>query len=275
MDRTVRRLFIRSIRFIKAEEGVVMTEFTIIDPLFVFMITGTIQFMGIAHADAMIQYANYMAARAGIVHYESSMNNWNPEYQGTAGLTQVMEEAAEHAMGPFYQPIVGYEQGMDPNRPILMAPAGAMDIRAFPGTINLGNNARYNPIWLTSELEVDLGLPYPWVGRVMQAMHVGADPIESEEEAAARGMDPFANRSEPGEMQTMYYGDMPFIVVRSDAYLDTRNDITENRTPAYPFNQTGGFYARLNGSTNTLGNQAEPHPIALPVQSRGRPYYGQ
>ena len=59
MDQTLRRfmrmIFVRTLRFPEQEEGAVMVEFVIVAPLFMFLVMASLQWAGIAHADAMLQ----------------------------------------------------------------------------------------------------------------------------------------------------------------------------------------------------------------------------
>lgn len=276
LQRFARRITLRTVRFPQAEEGVVMTEFIIVAPLFVFLITGTIQFMGISHADALLQYANFMAARTGIVHYEPIMQGWDPTAGGNKkqALVNKMDKAAEHAFGPIFRSIAGYEELGEGDRPISNAPVGIFDVRVSPGTIQLPTSQyEYLPVWLTTETEVDMGLPWPWVGRVFQAIHVNA-PAPTSQEQISRGLDPFSTLSEPPQMASMYYGEVPYIIVKSDAYLDLRTSDTQARQFLFPFNITGGQYKRIDHNTlseqNVTLGSSSPQPLALPIQARLR-----
>lgn len=285
IERFARTMVMRTLRLPKAEEGAVMTEFIIIAPLFVFLVTGTIQFMGIAHADALLHYSQFMAARAGAVHYERiAMDGYSKDFDvelgsGAVGdLKEVMEDAAARAFGPLHRPIAGHTDlslGVA-NRPILNSPVGVMDVRVNPGYVQLSSNQFPNlPYWVTAETEIDLGLPFPWVGRVIQAMHVVATPVADEQAAIGKGFDPFANESEPAAMNQMMYGDMPYIVMYGDAFVDMRASDSDPRSLMFPFRETAGQYRRsTNGgsfSDRTLQTDANvPHPSVYPLQMRRR-----
>jgi Flp pilus assembly pilin Flp len=59
-------------RFIKDEDGQSMVEFVIVMPLFLFLVLAIIQFMLIANAAYFVNYANFMAMRTAVAHYEMS-----------------------------------------------------------------------------------------------------------------------------------------------------------------------------------------------------------
>lgn len=302
-----RRMLVRLFRFHKEEEGAVMVEFAIVAPLFIFMITGTIQLMGIAHADAVLQYANYMALRAGVVHYENINKRWDPDRNSSSSaatrlnkdLTKEMEAAAWHAMGPFSNSIAGFESlsslpnitgspmsipGLD--RPISNAPAAAFNVQVTAGTLDVTNQSKFMPIWLTSQTRVDLGLPMPWVGRVIAVMSRinSTTPNPTEQQMTQHGNDPFSNVSEPfsmiaADLIANAYS-MDWMPITSDAYLDQRNNNYENRVVLWPlqgrsitvhFDNGLAPWSSASHPANINTDNHRTQPITMPVQSRFRP----
>ena len=289
-----RRVVIRLLRFNGEEGGAVMVEFAIIAPLFIFLITGTIQLMGIAHADSMMQYANFMALRAGAVHYENIEKRWDPNKNSSGDvnqrlnndLTKVMEDAAWHGFGPFASGIAGYENlSSVPNmtgirtpldRAISHAPAAVFNIDVTAGTMSVANQ-KYLPRWITSQTGVDLGLPMPWVGTAIAALgRTTGSPTE--QEMAARGMDPFSNVNDPFDAgyktKRTLYG-MDFIPLTSDANLDQRTDNWQTRSVMWPLNGTSIQVHHGGGGTATHGNNIDTgaqraQPATMPIQSRFR-----
>lgn len=289
-------MIVRMLRFHKEEQGAVMVEFAIIAPLFIFLITGTIQLMGMTHADSLLQYANFMALRAGTVHYENIARNWDPDRSGGSEadrlnnkLTEVMEDAAWHGLGPFASGIAGYEDLSSvpivlgvrvPNsRAISHAPAAAFNIDVTAGRISMPGEQRYLPNWLTSQTKIDLGLPMPWVGTAIAGLQrTDQSDAPTPQEMAQRGMDPFSNVDNPfsasDDVKRGLYN-MDFVPLTSDANLDRRNDNYEDRTVMWPLNVGGinvfhgGSGSATYGSTIDTG-ASRTQPAALPIQSRFR-----
>jgi hypothetical protein len=289
-----RRVIIRLLRFNEEQGGAVMVEFAIIAPLFIFLITGTIQLMGISHADSLMQYSNFMALRAGAVHYENIEKRWDPNKNSSGDvnqrlntdLTKVMEDAVWHGFGPFASGIAGYENlSSVPNmtgirtgteRAISHAPAAVFNIDVTAGTLSVANQ-KYLPRWISSQTRVDLGLPMPWVGTAIAGLHRTAG-APTEQEMAARGMDPFSNVNNPftadDETKRALYS-MDFIPLTSDANLDQRSDNWEARSVMWPLNSTsiqvhhGGTGAATHGNNIDTGAQ-RAQPATMPIQSRFR-----
>ncbi|MCC6547755.1 pilus assembly protein [Candidatus Sumerlaeota bacterium] len=291
-----RHMIVRLLRFHKEEQGAVMVEFAIIAPLFIFLITGTIQLMGMSHADSLLQYANFMALRAGTVHYENIARGWDPNRSGGSEtsrlndkLTEVMEDAAWHGLGPFASGIAGYEDlssvptvaGIRTplSRAISHAPAAAFNIDVTAGRIDLGAQQRYLPIWLTSQTRIDLGLPMPWVGTAIAGVQrTDQSDAPTPQEMAQRGMDPFSNVNNPftvtDDAKRVLYN-MDFIPLTSDANLDRRTDNYQKRTVMWPLNVGGITVFHGGPGTATHGTTiddgaARTQPAALPIQSRFR-----
>lgn len=283
MDQALRRftrlIFVRTLRFPAQEEGAVMVEFVIVAPLFMFLVMASLQWAGIAHADAMLQYANFMSARAGAVHYEAMSKGWNDTGGGNfqENLTEKMEAAAGHAMGPLYRRLPGFRPVADealsstttwPLRRVLTsAPTAVLDLRVTPGTV--ATNSEYLPTWMSSRTEVDLGLPFPWVGAVIELMFRNA-ATPTVNQAQRLGNDAFATQNPPVFIRPLNYIDFPFITMRSDAFLDTRNSNTEARWIAWPFNAAGNSFRDLNGTNVNINSSPIAHPAAYPIQARFR-----
>ncbi len=276
MDRLARRVTCRLIRFPSDQGGAVMVEFAIIAPLFLFMVLGSIQLMGVAHADAMLQYANFMGLRAGAVHYEPISKG----FSNAGSVESVMKEAVRHSLGPLTQKIAEYPGPSNANqdRAISTSPVEILeeDITVLAGVIDLGGS--YHPSlrqWLTSRTEVKVRMGIPWVGRVMQAVQLRATKFNHDAEVqklVARGIDPFAVEVEPPGMAPV--GEPSWITLRSDAYLDDRAfifDIGGNFTPRkfrWPLNTTNGSVQGTSGGFSYDVNEA--HPAAFPIQRRYR-----
>lgn len=271
MKRVARTVLIRTLRFAGDESGAVMAEFVIITPLFLFLILGIIQFMGIAHVDSMLQYANFMAARTGIVHYEAMSQGWNTDAGGgwQTSLKDKMEDGAKTALGPYYKMIPGdfetpYGPGYD--GPLPTGPAAvwkdSIDIEA--GVVKDASMERV-PLWLTSRTKLDMKLGTPWVGRIVEVIaRGGKDNFETE-----KGTDPFLSKGEPAGMSAIE-GAARWTVT-SDNFMDMRN-VTVNMLEApardlpWPLSVSGG-YQRLDGGTETI-EAHDPQPVVMPIQFR-------
>jgi len=278
LRRFTRQIFVRTLRFPAQEEGAVMVEFVIVAPLFMFLVMASLQWAGIAHADAMLQYANFMSARAGAVHYEAMAKGWNDtggDFQ--EALTEKMEAAAGHAMGPLYRRLPGFRPITDealadttiwPLRRVLTsAPTAVLDLRVTPGTVS--TNSEYLPEWMVSRTEIDLGLPFPWVGNVIELMFRNA-ATPTVNQAQRLGNDAFGTVNPPIFFRPLNYSDFPFITIRSDAFLDTRNDNTQARWISWPFNAQGNAFRDLDGNTVNIHDSPIAHPTAYPIQARFR-----
>lgn len=269
LDRQVRRAFFRLLRFPGEEGGAVMTEFIIVAPTFLFLVIGTIQYMGIAHADAMLQHANYMACRAGIVHYESIARRWDPVRRGPAGreMADLMARAARHSMGPLDHLLGGYTRlGLDQDsqrRPLPYAPTGVLDLRVHPSLVATAPETPYMPLWLASQTDLDLGLPMPWVGACIQAIHRHAREL-TVEEAVQHGMDAYAT-AQPAEATSLdeRYG-MNWVTLRSNASLDRRRSDQEPIQRHWPVDSAHQVIPLANPTPLV----DEALPIALPIQQR-------
>ncbi len=277
MDRLARRVTVRLLRFPREEGGAVMVEFAIVSPLFLFMVLGCIQLMGVSHADAMLQYANFMGLRAGSVHFEPVTKGFSQE----GNIERVMEEAVRHALGPITQKIAEFPgpAGSNADRGISTSPVEIYedDIEVVAGVIDLGDS--YNPSlrkWLTSRTEVKVRMGIPWIGRVLQAIQLRVGPYDHEsdqQKLVARGIDPFATVQEPPGMAPV--GQISWLTLCSDAYLDNRPFIFSpagQRTPrtfSWPLNTTNGTVGGINGSGYTF-DVNEAHPAAFPIQRRYR-----
>ena len=286
-----RRAVVRALRLPKDEGGAVMTEFIIVAPFFCFLVVGTIQIMGLAHADALLQYANFMAARAGSVHYERIRTD---DYRHDLGremnasqmqkLRDVMEDAAEFAMGPLHAPLAEFRElgnaGILETTPIYSSPVDVFEITVYPGEIRLDPNTyKHNHRWITSRSEAKIAMGYAFVGNAIQAVHLEANPIDVEDtqEFAERSFDVFGTTPDfVAQVQAaiMKHRGMPYIVTSSDAFMDTRQNDGEDKELRWPFSATGGSYKELRGgsfSNQTLETgPADPQPIALPIWDRHR-----
>ncbi len=280
MRRYSRLVMLRTLKFPKAEDGAVMVEFVIVAPLFLFLVMAIMQWTGIAHADALLQYGNFMSARAGAVHYEAMSKNWDGG--GTNFKTRLqdkMEDAAGHAMGPIYRQIHGFRSAtaiasstidLWPLRKVVgSAPVAVLDLNVKAGTVESG--LEYMPTWIVSQTEIDLGLPFPWVGSIIELMFRNAAGPATAQQAAQMGMDPFATPNPPFFVRPPNYSDFPFIKMRSDSFLDTRNPAFTGRWIAFPFSAAGNAYRDLDGNTVNVGNNPIAQPIAYPAQIRFRP----
>jgi Flp pilus assembly pilin Flp len=276
MDRIARRVSVRLIRFPKEEGGAVMVEFAIIAPFFFFMIFGCIQLMGVAHADAMLQYANYMGLRAGSVHFEPVEKGFSKD----GNIENVMREAVRHALGPLSWKIAEYPgpSGAVADRAISTSPVEIFedDIKVVAGVIDLG--ADHHPglrKWLTARTEVKVRMGIPWIGRVLQAIQLRVAPYDHQAEAqklVGRGIDPFATIQEPPGMAPV--GKISWLTLRSDAYLDNRAFLFDGagqrvpRTFSWPLSTTNGTVQGTSGPITYDLNEA--HPAAFPIQRRFR-----
>lgn len=273
MKRVARQILVRTLRFGADESGAVMAEFVIITPLFLFLILGIIQFMGIAHADSMLQYANFMAARTGIVHYEAMSHGWNTDAGGVGSwrtnLEDKMEEGAKTAFGPLYKMIPGdfdtpYGAGYD--GPLATSPAAiwkdSIDLEV--GVVATTGMERV-PYWLTCRTQVDMKLGTPWVGRIIEVIaRGGKDNFETK-----KGIDPFLSKGEPAGMSSI--DEAARWTVKSDNFMDLRNvTVTMTEAPArelpWPLSTTGG-YTKLEGGSETI-EAHDPHPVVMPIQFR-------
>ena len=329
----------RSLRLGSDQEGVVMTEFIIVAPLFCLLVVGTIQIMGLEHADALLQHANFMAARAGSVHYERIRTD---DYRHDLGremtsaqmvkLRDIMEDAAEFAMGPLHARLAGFTElgntiagetitvntrstgvvttsrtrysfwrrrrgrfvrivddpggtfvtitGPEEQTPIYSSPVDVFEMKVFPGEIRLDDGTyTHNNWWITSRSEAKIAMGYAFVGNIIQMLHLQAIPIDVEDtqEFARQSFDAFAtkpNASAQSRAQQMRHRGMPYIVVSSDAFMDTWTNDGEERELRWPFNATGGSYRELRGSSfsnvTLETGPNDPQPIALPIWDRHR-----
>ncbi len=276
MDRMARRVSVRLIRFPSEKGKTMMVEFAIIAPFFFFMIFGCIQLMGVAHADAMLQYANYMGLRAGSVHYEPVTKGFSKQ----GNIENVMREAVRHALGPLSWKIAEYPgpSGAAADRAISTSPVEILeeDIKVVAGLIDLGGG--HHPTlrkWLTARTEVKVRMGIPWVGRVLQAIQLRVAPYDHKAEAeklVGRGIDPFATVQEPPGMAPV--GQISWLTLRSDAYLDNRPfifDAAGQRVPrafSWPLSTTNGMVQGASGPITYDVNEA--HPAAFPIQRRFR-----
>lgn len=271
MKRVARQLLVRSLRLAGDESGAVMAEFVIITPLFLFLILGIIQFMGIAHVDAMLQYANFMAARTGIVHYEAMSQGWNTDAAGNwkTALEDKMEEGAKTAFGPYYAMIPGdfdtpYGAGYDGPLPTGPAAVWKDSIEIEAGVVRTTGMERV-PLWLTSRTQVDMKLGTPWVGRIVEVIaRGGKDDFEK-----TKGTDPFLSTGEPAGMSAIE-GAARW-TVKSDNFMDLRDvNVGMAEAPArqlpWPLSTTGNFQ-KLDGGLETIEDH-DPHPVVMPIQFR-------
>lgn len=274
LERRRRRMVLRFLRLGKEEEGAVMVEFIIVAPLFLFVVLGILQLMGVAHTSAILQYANYRALRTGIVHYEPIMQGWGPyarmdPTQREALLIERMQLSAEQSLGPIYQPLAGYEDlARAADRPIRHAPTPVLDVRMDVGVIEVVESSPNLPHWLTSQLHVDVGMPYPFVGRAIETLHLGLSNLETPGDFASRGFHPAARTADaPADRPNRA---MAWITLSSDSRLDTRKSFADEYWLSWPF---------TDGEASPVGNPSlenitfDPRrrlPATLPVQTRLR-----
>lgn len=277
MKEFTRHVFIRLIKFPAEENGAVMVEFIIVAPLFLFLIVSILQFMAIAHVDALLQYANFMALRSGIVHYELidikdkiGMSSEDPQEE----LTRIMEDAAWRAMGPVAHSIPGYEDIYpEEDRPLPGSPAGIMQsdnkrgLRVKTQMINVSDDCPFLPFWLSSSTEIDVGMAFPFVGRVIEALSLGFDYPKTEDESLEYNMPAFsaplsgaitaADRHTLSQHRLKYPNmNISWITLKSDAFLDLRESSSEDRWIPWPINKNPGLSER------------DPQPMVLPIQTR-------
>jgi hypothetical protein len=262
MHTSGRKVVVKALRLASSEDGAVMVEFLIVAPVLLFLITGTIQMMGISHAHALLQYGNFMAARTGIVHYERLAHGWNTEDGNEPSeaelkgeMTELMRGAVEKGLGPLHREttvgslIVGgsdlfgvsiptdVKQFLSPpwispvviEQPPLPFSLLRRNVRLDWGVINVHEDSPRVPQWLYVQTEVDVGMGFPFASSVIEGVHKGLS-TKSEQRAVATGFDALTGEDPNlfGEAVLFFthpdvYG-YPYIVMRSNSALDLRSN---------------------------------------------------
>lgn len=224
-----------------------MVEFLIVAPLFMFLITGTIQMMGISHAHSLLQYGNFLAVRTGIVHYERMAHGFAdggraPEDDELVeDMTDLMRDSVIHGLGPLYRdplpriPGIELPDFLDPpwispvvvEQPGLLASLVRPNVRLQWGVVNVPEDSPRMPQWLFARSEIDLGLGMPFAGQVIEAVQMNI-AAPDEQGAVAAGFDalsPADPEWQSGLVNSILHPDIydyPYIQLSSDASLDLR-----------------------------------------------------